>query len=181
MIIGFFFIIFLKKHMIKRTAREISIKSELINNKKISAKIGVTENRDSPQTIYINVNFWIKPINDLSEDRKFLEKKLESIINGKLIDFLKNNYFFPITKHNIYICNIPENFNYNDKFNYVFLEVYLHTLNINSECKYPLNTKKNTELYTESLKICNFIGDNLKDIENNFDFKKSSKVNKLHC
>jgi len=165
--------------MNKRTAREIMIKTEFLSNKQINVKIGTVENRDFPQTIYINVSFWIKPkniLNKINDERKNLEENLKNILNNKLIIFLNNNYFFPFEKDNIYIYNIPENFNYNDKSNFISLEIYLHTLNVKSEKKYPLNDKKNTELFEECVRISNFIGNDLKKLENNFYIKKNSKL-----
>lgn len=160
--------------MNKRTAREIAVKSEFLNNKQINVKIGTVENRDFPQTIYINISFWIKPKNK-SGEREFLEGKLKNILTNKLTNLLEGNYFFPYDKENIYIYNIPENFNYNNKYNFISLEIYLHTLNIKSEKKYPLNAKKNTQLFEECVKISNFVGDDLMKINNNFYVGKNSK------
>ena len=162
--------------MNKRTAREIIVKNELINNKQINVRVGTAENRDYPQTVYISTSFWIRPINEIG-DRKFLEQSFKNFFNGSLNKFLASNYFFPHNKENIYIYNIPENFNYNNKYNFISIEVYLHTLNIYSENKIPLNAKKNTNLFEECLKISNFVGDELKKLESTFYVKKSSKSN----
>lgn len=161
--------------MDKRTAREIVVKNELLNNEQINVKIGTVENRDFPQTIYINISFWIKPKDDLSNiEREMLEEKIKFIFN-ETKEIINQNYFFPHEKENIYICNIPENFNYNNKSNFISLEIYLHTINI-TEKKYPLNTKKNTELFDECVKISNIVGNGLKKIENNFYVRKNSKL-----
>jgi len=160
--------------MNKRTAREIIVKDEFLNNNQINVKIGTVENRDYPQTIYINISFWIKPKKE-NVERNFLEGKLKNILNNKLVNFLNKNYFFPYEKENIYIYNIPENFNYNNKFNFISLEIYLHTLNIKSEKKFPLNIKKNTELFEECKKLSNFLGNELKKIDNIFYVRKNSK------
>jgi len=140
----------------KRTAREILISPELIKNKNISVKIGTVENRNCPDTIYIYISFWIKPENN--NTKRKLETLLENIYNIQLKNILVNNRFFPNEQENIYIRNIPENFNYNNKNNFISLELYLHTININSEKKYPLNNKKQTELFKNALKIANIIG-----------------------
>jgi len=161
--------------MIKRTAREIIVKEELLKNKQINVRVGTVENRDFPQTVYINISFWIKPKTNIDNVREVLELKLKNILNGKLINVLKDNYFFPFEKQNIYICNIPENFNYNDKSNFISLEIYLHTLNIKSEKKFSLNAKKNTELFEECVKISNFIINELEITEQSFSITKSSK------
>jgi len=165
--------------MNKRTAREITVNNNVLTNKNINVKIGTVENRDFPQTIYINASFWIKPkttINQLNNERKLLEDNLKSLLHGKVKGFLHENYFFPFDEENIYIYNIPENFNYNNKSNFISLEIYLHTLNIKSEKKYPLNAKKNTELFEECVKISNFVGDNLKKTEDNFYVRRNSKA-----
>jgi hypothetical protein len=160
--------------MDKRTAREIVVKNELLSNEQINVKIGTVENRDFPQTIYINISFWIKPKDNLSNiERKMLEGKIKLIFN-ETKEIINQNYFFPHEKENIYICNIPENFNYNNKSNFISLEIYLHTINI-TEKKYPLNIKKNTELFDECVKISNIVGNGLKKIENNFYVRKKSK------
>jgi hypothetical protein len=162
--------------MNKRTAREIVVKNELLSNEQINAKIGTVENRDFPQTIYINISFWIKPKDNLSNiesERKMLEEKIKHIFNGTK-EIINHNYFFPHEKENIYIYSIPENFNYNNKSNFISLEIYLHTINI-TEKKYPLNAKKNTDLFDECVKIANIIGNDLKKIENNFYVRKNSK------
>ena len=45
----------------KRTAREIKVNDKLISNKNINIKIGTVENRESPETIYIFISFWLQP------------------------------------------------------------------------------------------------------------------------
>lgn len=165
--------------MNKRTAREILVKEENLSNKQINVRVGTVENRNFPETIYINISFWIKPTtiqNKAENERRPLEESLKNILNNKLVKFLNGNTFFPFEDENIYIYNIPENFNYNNKFNFISLEIYLHTLNVNSEKKFSLNVKKNTELFEESVKICNFVGEELKKIENNFCVSKKSKI-----
>ncbi len=163
--------------MDRRTAREIIVKGELLNNKQINLKIGTVENRDFPQTVYINISFWIKPKEELINSRKELEDMLNKILNKKLSELLNENYFFPFESQNIYIYNIPDNFNYNDKFNFISVEVYLHTLNIQSEKKYPLNVKRNTDLFDECLRISNYIADNLKEMEDSFYINNKSRLN----
>jgi len=163
--------------MNKRTAREITVKNELLNNEQINVKIGTVENRDFPQTVYINISFWIKPkkgLKSIENERKILDEKLKQILNNKLVGIISNNYFFPHEKENIYIYNIPENFNYNNKLNFISLEIYLHTINI-TEKKYPLNAKKSTELFEECVMLANVVGNDLKKIENNFYVRKKSK------
>lgn len=156
--------------MAKRTAREIIVDNNLINNKNIYITVGTTENRNCPNTVYLNISFWIKPKfeNRLSN----VQHVLNNLITKKLSDFLENNNFFPKKNDNIFICNVPEYFNYNDKFNFVLLEAYLHTVNIDSEKKYPLDKKKNIELFNECIIIINYLGDELNNMENEYFFKR---------
>jgi len=148
----------------KRTAREIKVSEDLLNNKNINVKIGTVENRDAPETIYIFISFWLKPINKLSNEpqellKGILNNEIEDIYNNELRKLLRNNKYFNNEKDNIYIKNIPENINYNNKRNFISLELYLHTLNIKSNKKLPLSNKKNTEIFDEAINISNLIGD----------------------
>jgi len=148
----------------KRTAREIKVKNELLNNNNINVKIGTVENRDSPETIYIFISFWAKPISELvdkSQDflKGILNERFNDLYNNNLKQFLKDSEYFTSEQDNIYLKNIPENINYNKKRNFISLELYLHTSNIYGQSKLPLSNKKNTEIFDEAIKISNIIGD----------------------
>lgn len=165
---------------VKRTAREIKIDSSLIKNKNINVKVGTVENRDAPETIYIFVSFWARPsvlLKDESQDvlKEVLDTNLSSIYKKELKSYLKNNKYFTSEKDNIYIKNIPENINYNKKRNFISLELYLHTLNIESDKKIPLSNKRNTEIFDEAVKIANLMGNSplLLDGDEFEIFKKS--------
>lgn len=147
----------------KRTAREIKISNKLLSNKNINVKIGTVENRDAPETVYIFISFWAKPIGKLENEsqdylKNILNVELTNLYKKDLKNVLKNNKYFTNEKNNIYIKNIPENINYNNKRNFISLELYLHTLNIYEDNKLPLSNKKNTEIYDEAIKIANIIG-----------------------
>jgi len=148
----------------KRTAREIKVNEDLLNNKDITVKIGTVENRDAPETIYIFISFWAKPVEDLEKEsqdylKNILNVNLSNLYKKDLKSTLNNNEYFTSEKNNIYLKNIPENINYNNKRNFISLELYLHTSNINEERKIPLSNKKNTEIFDEAVKIANIIGD----------------------
>jgi len=148
----------------KRTAREIKISNNLINNKNINVKIGTVENRNSPETIYIFISFWAKPTEKIIKEsqsflKNILEKRLNDIYKKELKNKLIDSDFFTSEKDNIYIKNIPENINYNDKRNFLSIELYLHTLNVGNNKPTPLSNKKNTQMFDEALKISNIIGD----------------------
>ena len=68
-----------------------------------------------------------------------------------------------------------KNINYNNKRNFISLELYLHTLNVSEENKIPLSNKKNTEIFDEAVRISNTIGDSsILSSGNEFNvFKKS--------
>ncbi len=137
----------------KKTAREIKVSKNLVKNKNINIKIGTVENRECPETIYIFVSFWIKPKQQNNNSRRILEKELEYIYKDKIMPHLLENRYFPDVKSNIFIKNIPDNLDYNDKRNFISFEIYLHTLNMrNIDNKIPLSNK-NKELFNEALKI----------------------------
>jgi hypothetical protein len=164
----------------KRTAREIRVEDSLINNKNINVKIGTVENRDAPETVYIFISFWAKPVESMSDEHQdvlkdILNTNLSSIYKQDLRTYLKDNQYFTNEKENIYIKSIPENINYNNKRNFISLELYLHTLNVKSDNKLPLSNKKNTEIFNEAVKIANIVGDSslLSDGDEFEIFKKS--------
>ena len=147
----------------KRTAREIKVEGRILDNKNINVKIGTVENRDFPDTIYIFMSFWAKPVDGLLGEhqdvlRKVLNNGLNSVFKNEIKSFLKDNKHFTNEKENIYIKNIPENINYNNKRNFISLELYLHTLNVHEDKKLPLSSKKNTGIFEDAVKIVNIIG-----------------------
>lgn len=165
----------------KRTAREIKIDTNKLSNKNINIKIGTVENREAPETIYIFTSFWLEPTKNYeNKDQKtlkeLLERDLHKIYSFNLSKELKSNKYFPLEHENIFIKNIPENLNYNGKRNYVSVELYLHTINIDSQDKLPLSQKKNTELFDECMRLSNIISQS--DIFSNSKiFKVYSKSN----
>ncbi|GIV44010.1 MAG: hypothetical protein KatS3mg035_1133 [Bacteroidia bacterium] len=162
----------------KRTAREIKISDKLLGNKKINVKVGTVENREAPETIYIFTSFWLEPTNKYKKEeqkhlKNILDKELTKIYSQHLKKELVNNRYFPREKENIFIKNIPENLNYNNKKNYISVELYLHTCNINSMNKLPISVNKNTELYDEAVRLSRLIGE--ADIFNNSEYFKVYK------
>lgn len=147
----------------KRTAREIKVPVKNLVNKNINVRVGTVEERDSPKTIYIFISFWLRPKEEFKlKSQDFLKSNLEyefkKIYNLKLKKELIANKFFTNEKENIFMRNIPDNLNYNNKRNFISLELYLHTSNIISQDKIPLSAKKNTALYNEAVRISNIIG-----------------------
>lgn len=171
----------------KRTAREIEVADIELTNKNISVKIGASENRDAPETVYVYISFWVKPIEGVDEsDNKYFKHKLQAALdniykpgrNSNIQRLILNSSAFMNEKDNIYIVNIPENFNYNDKSNFISIELYLHTSNIAPGKQMPLNNKKQTYLYKEILAIVNTIGDKIDNIGDIYEVKKKLKNNK---
>ena len=146
----------------KRTAREIKVASSLLVSKNVNVKIGTVENRESPETIYIFMSFWLQPKDDFKTKEQLylkqsLMKELGNIYSEKLRPELVKNTFFPKEKENIFIKNIPDNLNYNTKRNFISVELYLHTSNLLSNEKIPLSNKKNTKLFMEAVRLSNLI------------------------
>ena len=164
--------------MDKRTAREISVPQELLDNKDIGIKIGTVENRNCPETVYIYISFWVHPKDD-TIDSVLLRNKLR-IFLGNIYnkEFIKSNItsnnFFTSERENIFIYNVPENFNYNNKPSFISLELYLHTTNL-KEKKYPLNYKKDTDLFNECLGIANKIGKKIICLQKKYNIAETQK------
>lgn len=164
----------------KRTAREIKVSDKIITNKNINVKIGTVENRDAPETIYVFISFWLQPKKEFKDkEQEFLksalEKELGFIYSEKLKPLLVKSKIFPKENENIYIKNIPDNLNYNDKRNFISIELYLHTCNIIQEEKMPLSAKKNTEMFNEAVLLSNLIGDSkILNNQSMFEIQKKS-------
>lgn len=148
---------------ISRTARQIKVDNSLLKSDVVSAKVGTIENRNSPETIYIELSFWIKPKDEEMDGailKRRLCKELREIYTENLSPFLKNNSLFPRYEDNIFIVNAPESINYNKKRNFVSIELYLHTINlISKEARFPLTKHKESRIFSESLNIINSILD----------------------
>lgn len=164
--------------MNKRTAREINVSQELLTNKDINIKIGTVENRNCPETVYVYISFWITPNetvkhkigeNDTLYFKHKLKTFLESIYTKNFVEHVINpGKYFISERENIFIYNIPENFNYNNKPSFISLELYLHTANLKKK-QYPLNVKKDTELFIECLRIGNKIGDKINNLSSTYN------------
>ena len=146
-----------------RTAREIKISDKLLDNKNINIKIGTVENREAPETIYIFTSFWLEPTDkykdmDQKSLKNILDRELGKIYANSLKKELIKNKFFPRESENIFIKNIPENLNYNKKRNYISIELYLHTINLDSDVKIPISAKKDTSMLDEATRLGKLIG-----------------------
>lgn len=159
-----------------RSAREIKVKKNELSNSNVKVQIGAMEYRDSPNTIYISMGFWTKPMDKIQNARSVLHKEIHDC--HKFIDdgFLKMDPMFPKKDDNIFIVNMPDNFNYNDKRNYVNIELYLHTSNIRSGNKMPLAPKKDNGLYSAALKIAEaFVSSDLMMERKGFEIRRTNK------
>lgn len=164
----------------KRTAREIKIESSLLDNKNINVKIGTVENRDAPETIYIFISFWAKPLIELrmqSQDylKKLLDVHLTKLYKDEIKAFIESSECFTNEEKTIYIKNIPENINYNNKRNFISIELYLHTVNVGGKEKLPLSDKKDMSILNEAIDIANIIGNSeILSQGNEFNIHKKS-------
>lgn len=149
----------------ERPGREIKIDGSKFNNPNICFKLGTAEDKNRPNTVYINVTFWvdIKNREDIPDDfdktisRKY-SKELKDIHKVHLKSLLENNKIFPLYYDNIYIYEFPENLNYNSKKSFTSIEINLHTANcISKDCNYSLKDKANNELFSEMIKISKII------------------------
>jgi len=166
-------IIYEDKTKQSRPGREIKLTN--IKNKNISVKIGTIENKSCPNTIYLIFTFWVDIKNKEVLSKEYgdrfdhfitreLKKELNNIYKNDLREILSSNALFPYYKDNIYITDFTDNLNYNDKRNFVSIDLSLNTINCDekNKKKYPLNHKPkkgNLELYNEILKVVNLICD----------------------
>lgn len=154
---------------IERPGREIKIDNSFINNKDISIKIGTTDNKNHPETVYISISFWvdIKDKENLSNDfinfDRYISKLYIKEIKKIKFDFLKekleSNYYFPYYYDNILTYDFPDNLNYNNKKSFTNIELTLHTINttLPEHKKLPFKTKINSELFDELIDVCKII------------------------
>ncbi len=155
-----------KKEKIERPGREIKIDNSVIGNNNVSVRIGTTDNKNCPTTVYIVVTFWVDIKNKATQgsfsnfdeyiSKKYV-KEIKQIKTQELKEVLSNNKYFPFYYDNIFTFDFPENINYNDKRSFTTLELTLHTLNcdrhIANNYPYPLKNKPFSEIYIELIKI----------------------------
>jgi len=142
----------------------------------VKVQIGAMENKESPKTIYISIGFWTKPIDKMNNARSILKKEILDCY--KFIDDgqLKLNPAFPKKDDNIFIVNMPDNFNYNEKRNYINMELYLHTSNISRDGRMSLSPKKENGLYNAALNIAEaFVTSDLMMERKGFEIRRTNK------
>lgn len=159
-----------------RSAREIKVKRGELSNSNVKVQIGAMENRDSPKTIYISMGFWTKPMESMHNARSVLRKEIYDCY--RFIDGgpLNVNPVFPKKGDNIFIVNMPDNFNYNEKRNYINMELYLHTSNINGDSQLGLSPRKESNLYDAALGIAEaFVSSDLMMERKGFEIRRTNK------
>lgn len=157
-------------------AKEISLKNTSQNDK-IKSKIGTTENKKYPNTVYISLRFWVKPKKNFSNEnkhklRKDLEKHIDGILNNEAKSSIKEEQdIFSFPESNIFIKEIPNSINYRNKKNFISIELYLHTCNIKEKEKVSFENNESNKIYKSSKKI-------IKDIINSdlFNEKKEFEI-----
>ncbi len=159
-----------------RSAREIKVKKNELSNGNVKVQIGATEYRESPKTIYISMGFWTKPMDKMQNARTVLQREIQDCY--KFIDdnHLNIEPMFPEKKDNIFIVNMPDNFNYNEKRNYINVELYLHTSNIKGDNKVSLAQKRDNRLYNAALKVAEaFVSSDLMMEKKGFEIRRTNK------
>ncbi len=149
---------------IERPGRELKIDNNLVGNSKVSVKVGTTDNKNAPGTVYIVITYWVD-VRDKNNSlgihnydnyiSKNYGKEIHKIHKVTLKDILIKNKYFPHYYDNIFVWNFPDNLNYNKKKSFTHIELTLNTLNCNPslEGKLPLKNKLNSEIYDELIKI----------------------------
>ena len=105
----------MEENKLLRTAREIKVDDDGLSDINLNVKIGAAENRNNPETIYIEISFWIKnqsENNDNSYLRKKLRRDLKRIYSEDLYDSLIENTFFFATNKNLYKTNLENSTTY---------------------------------------------------------------------
>ncbi len=149
----------------ERPGREIKIDGTRFGNPNITFKLGTAEDKNRPNTVYINVTFWVDIKNrdididdfDKTISRKY-SKELKDLYKVNLKPTLENNKLFPLYYDNIYIAEFPDNLNYNSKKSFTSIEINLHTANcISKDVNYSLKDKIDNELFMEMMEISKII------------------------
>lgn len=122
------------------------------------------------------MGFWTRPINDMSNAREKLQREIGDCYRSIESERISIDPNFPDKKNNIFIINMPDNFNYNEKRNYVNLELYLHTSNIGNKMKLPLAAKKNNALYEAALNVAEaFVSSELMMDKRGFEVRRTNR------
>ncbi len=148
----------------ERPGREIKVDNEILGNSNVNVKIGTTDNKNHPETVYISISFWVdiklkNPSLDVMDFDRYISKlyikEIKKIKNEYLREQLENNKLFPFYFDNILTFDFPENLNYNNKRSFTNIELTLHTINnqLKPEHKIPFKTKINSKLYEELIEI----------------------------
>ena len=142
-----------------KPAKDVLIPNSYLGNDFTKVKVGAIGNKERPRTIYIQISFWITIKDEFSnlnnkEIHRLIEKEINESYNNQVRKSVSNNKVFPFPDDNIFIKHIPDNLNYNNKRNYVCIELYLHTINIsNKDENWFLSSKLEEGLYAEAKEI----------------------------
>ena len=131
------------------------------NNFKIKSK-------NINDSIYVNLGFWVFPKTDYDDvDGYFLKRNIGSSIN-KIFSFIKKEtekLDNIDTKSSIFISNLPDNFFYNGKRNFINIEIYFFV---------KQKDQKNSGLLLKIVKDC-FLNSGLIQEKEKFNIFKNSK------
>ncbi len=158
-----------------RYAREIKVKKSELSNDNVSVHIGAMEQKGGPSTIYVSMGFWTRPTEKMIGARAALMREIDACYRS-VEEGMEDEEAFPDKDNNIFIVNMPENFAYNEKRNYVNLELYLHTRNVGKVEKVPLIARKENMLYGAALRVAEgFLGSELMRDGRGFEVRRSNK------
>lgn len=169
---------------IERPGREVKIENSLLGNKNVTVKLGTTDNKNHPETVYISISFWVdiknkhELVNTIQDFDRYISKlyvkEIKKIFHNDLSEKLKSNYYFPYYYDNILTYDFPDNLNYNNKKSFTNIELTLHTINsrLESDKKIPFKTKGNSEIFNELLQLSKILC-NSDLLLNKLDFKIS--------
>lgn len=154
-----------EKQKIERPGREIKVDNSLIDNQNVTVRIGTTDNKNIPQTVYILITFWVDIKNRSLKKNMYnfdecmsriYSKEIKKIKTHFLKEHLENNSFFPFYYDNIFTYDFPENINYNNKKSFTTIELTLHTCN-STKTSEVYSLKKDSDLFNELVTIANRI------------------------
>ena len=145
-----------------------------------TAVVGTMDSKECPETVYITITFWVdyKTKGELTpkETKKYLEECLNRDFKVVLNETIKNSQCFIELKDIVFIINVPESINTTEKRNFVSMEIFLHTTNIISEHKIPLDKKNDTFLFDNCINVIKHLS-NTETLSGNglFNINKKSK------
>ena len=93
---------------IERPGREVKIENSLLGNKNVTVKLGTTDNKNHPETVYISISFWVDIKNKYELSKTILP--LGDYTKSQIRLIAKDNKLPVAHKEESFeICFIPDN------------------------------------------------------------------------